>query len=252
MNSELVKKLKFAFEPVAVYFTDEKPQEALQFKEGSWGCAASMLFACASKGKTAVFDANTYGCAGGGVSLCFGNAFEKKNHPTEYLLSTGDAGLKAHGKTMDHSLGRGERFYASPELAGKWKASIPYTETGKQYVVFKPLSAASETTPPDLVVIFANPDQISALVSLSGFGRGTGLNVVAPFVAACQSIVYAYQEIGKDEPKAIMGFFDIAQRHRIPKDILSFTVPYSMYMELEHGVPESCLTTTAWERIENR
>lgn len=252
MNSELVKKLRLAFDPVAIYFTDEKPQNALQFEEGKRGCVASMLIACATNGKTAVFDAHTYGCPGGGVGLCFGNAFEKNDHPTVYLLSTGDEALKAHGKTLGRSLGRGERFYATPALAGRWKASMPYVETGKRYVVFRPLSLADETGPPDLVVIFANPDQLSALVVLAGFNRGTALNVVAPFVSACQHIVLAYREMEKDTPNAIMGFFDISQRHRIPKDMLSFTVPYGMFKEMEESAPQSCLTTKAWERIESR
>lgn len=252
MKSELVNKLRLSCDPVAVFFTDDKPENALEFKSGVRGCVASMLYTCASKGKTTVFDENTYGCPGGGVGLCFGNAFEKNNHPTEYLLSGGDEALAADGKTLDRSLGRGERFFESPELVAKWKANVPYTETGKKYVVFRPLSDVREDERPDLIFMYANPDQISALVIMSGAGRGKALNVLAPFAAACQSIVLAYQEIGKEQPNAIMGYFDISQRDRIPKELLSFTVTYDMFCELERGVPTSCLTTEAWEKIEGR
>ena len=125
-------------------------------------------------------------------------------------------------------------------------------ETSKKYVVFKPLSEIDESLPPDIVCIFANPDQISVLVSLSGFNTGLSLNVIAPFGAACHSILFSYREIGKKNPKAILGFFDIAQRHRVPKDILTFTIPYTMFREMEESVSESCLTTHAWERIKDR
>jgi uncharacterized protein (DUF169 family) len=42
-NSRLVEKLKFKLEPVAIYFTDEKPEDALQFEEGKRGCIVEVL-----------------------------------------------------------------------------------------------------------------------------------------------------------------------------------------------------------------
>jgi hypothetical protein len=109
-----------------------------------------------------------------------------------------------------------------------------------------------DATPPDMVCIFANPDQISVLVTMAGFNNGLAQNVLAPFGAACHSILFAYQEIGKEYPKAILGFFDIAQRYQVPKDILSITFPYQLYQEIEKTIDESCLTTHAWKRIEGR
>jgi len=251
MYSKLAEKLHFTLEPVAINFTDERPEEALQFEEGKRGCVASMLVTAAN-GKTAVFDDKTYGCPGGGVGICFGDTFTKNSHPTESLLSTGDEALALLGKTHTKSLGRGERFFATPELAGKWKSGFPYTEAPEKYVVFKPLSQTEESNPPDLICIFANPDQLSALVIMAGFNRGEMLNTVAPFSAACQSIAIAYQEINKELPKAIIGFFDISQRHRIPKEILSLTMPYCLYRDMEESLDESCLTTEAWEKIADR
>jgi uncharacterized protein (DUF169 family) len=209
------------------------------------------MLVAAGKGKTAVFDEKTYGCPGGGVGLCFGDAFTKNNHPTEYLLSTGKKEL-AEKQGVSKHLAAGERFYAAPELAKKWKESFPYTHTTKKYVVFKPLNATSEDEYPDLIQMFANPDQLSALVILSGFYRGEALNVLAPFAATCQTIALAYQQITEKPPKAIMGWFDISNRHMISKELLSFTVPFKMYMEIEDGIEKGCLTTEAWEKIKKR
>jgi hypothetical protein len=103
-----------------------------------------------------------------------------------------------------------------------------------------------------LVLFFADPDQLSALIILSGFSRGRSLNAIAPFGAACQSILFAYQEIGKEQPSGILGFFDVAQRHNISRELLSYTVPYSMFEEMEKGAPESFLITKSWERLEKR
>lgn len=252
MKSKLGEKLKFKLEPVAIYFTDSRPENAFQFKPGVRGCAASMLVAAAAKGTVSVFDEQTYGCPGGGVGLCFGNAFEANGHPTQALLSTGDEALAQMGMSHTRSLGRGERFFATPELAEKWKQAVPYTRSKDTYVVFKPLHKVEEGKTPDLICIFANPDQLSALVTLSGFYRGTALNAVAPFASACQSILLARQECEKEMPNAILGFFDLSQRDYLPRELLSFTVPFSMFQELERGVPEGCLTTPAWERLEGR
>ena len=253
MNSKLSEELKLKFEPVAIIFTDERPSNALQFKEGKRGCVASMLVTVASQGKIAVFDEKTYGCPGGGVGLCFGDTFTESNHPTQYLLSTGGKMFTdAKGKDMPKGLERGERYFASPEVALKWKNSMPYTKTPKKYVVFKPLSKIDETCLPELICIFANPEQISALVIMAGFNNGEILNVLAPMGAACQSILFSYQESKKEQPKAILGLFDIAQRHRVPKDMLTLTLAYNMFLEIEKDVSESCLTTHSWERIKGR
>ena len=54
-----------------------------------------------------------------------------------------------------------------------------------------------------------NADQISALVTMQGFHSGKAVNTLAPFGAACHFIVYAAEQIDKEEPYAIMGLFDI-------------------------------------------
>ena len=75
MKSEIAGAINLKHHPVAVILSDEKPDQALQFKPGKWGCVMFM-FANAARGKTAAFDAQTYGCWGGGVGLGFGNAYQ--------------------------------------------------------------------------------------------------------------------------------------------------------------------------------
>ena len=115
MNSKLSEKMQFILAPVGIYFTDDKPDGAIQFKEGEYGCVAAMLIASA-KGETVVFDEKTYGCAGGGAGLCFGDTFAG-NPVIDYMMSKGDESLAAAGAASERSLGRGLRFYATPELS---------------------------------------------------------------------------------------------------------------------------------------
>lgn len=114
------------------------------------------------------------------------------------------------------------------------------------------MSRWSEVGTPDLVYIFANADQLSALVTMQGFHNGKALNTLAPFGAACHSIIYAAEQIDKEEPYAIMELFDISQRSATLKDYLSMTMPYKLWEDMLKDLDKSCLTTHSWKIIEER
>ena len=78
------------------------------------------------------------------------------------------------------------------------------------------------------------------------------LNTIAPFGAACHSIVYAAEQAEQAEPKAVMGLFDISQRSAALKDLLSLTLPYQMWQRLSEDSDRNCLTTHSWKAIEPR
>ena len=120
--------------PIAVILTDEKPEGASQFKEGSRGCVGATIVAVAG-GKTAAFDRRTYGCPGGGVGLGFGNCYEQASFPIEKLLSSGDPQAGGGGP-----LAEGERFFRTPEIVQEWLGHVPMTEVPTEYVVIRPWS----------------------------------------------------------------------------------------------------------------
>jgi len=93
------------YAPVAVMLTDDRPERATQFKKNQWGCVATLLVA-ASKGRTAVFDRDTFGCVGGGVGLGFGDQYGE--FPIDYLLSTGN-GVAYRDRGHRTHLTEGER-----------------------------------------------------------------------------------------------------------------------------------------------
>lgn len=247
MHSRIAEALGLKQSPVAVLLTNTKPENATQFKEGSRGCAAAMLSA-AARGRTAVFDRKTYGCPGGGTGLGFGNCYV--GFPIDRLLSTGGKAELPSGQTFD--MGEGERFFESPELASRWMADLPYRELPTEFLVFKPLDQVAEGEDVSLVVMFANPDQLSALVTLAGFRRGAVNATASPWGAACQSILFAYAEAESENPRGVMGFFDISQRGKIEKELLSFTLPIRLYREMEASVDDSFLSTHIWQKLRER
>jgi uncharacterized protein (DUF169 family) len=247
MNSKLVDALRVKRQPVAIILTNEKPAQALQFKEGGRGCIAAFLLA-ASEGRTSVFDRKTFGCPGGGTGLGFGDCYV--GFPINRLLSTGGSVELGNGQTWD--MHEGERFFESPETASAWAAALPIRDIPTEYVVFKPLHEVTEADQPTLIQLFANGDQLSALITLAGFSRGTIENAIAPWGAACHSILFSYAEAERDMPRGVIGFFDISQRHRVEPGILTFTVPYRMFREMEGNIEKSFLRTDPWLKLQER
>ena len=65
-------------------------------------------------------------------------------------------------------------------------------------------------------------------------------------------IVYAAEQMDKEEACAILGLFDISQRSAAIKDYLSITMPYTLWENMLDGLDKSCLTTHSWRNIEKR
>jgi len=55
MENKIETAIPFKYSPIAIVFSDEKPKNAKQFKEGAWGCVMFMVAAVA-KGAVAAFD----------------------------------------------------------------------------------------------------------------------------------------------------------------------------------------------------
>ncbi|HOX24196.1 MAG TPA: DUF169 domain-containing protein [Candidatus Krumholzibacteria bacterium] len=247
MPSRLLAALALKHRPLAILLANDRPDGALQFKERRWGCVAAMLLA-AEQGKTVVFDRETYGCPGGGVGLGFGCAY--KGFPIDHLLSTGGTFDLPGGQTRD--FGEGERFLASPAVARRWVASVPIRDVPAEYVVVKPLDQLAAGETPILAWLLVNPDQLSALVTLANFRRGRLESVIAPWGAACQSILFAMVEAERPEPRGVIGFFDISQRHRIGRDLLSFTLPWRTLLEMDEDAAASFLRSEPWLKLRER
>lgn len=243
MESRISRELKLRYQPIAVLFTNERPVNATQFLEGRRGCVVAMLNA-AAKGRVAVFDRKTAGCIGGEVGLGFGNAYPKFPGGIEYFLSIG----RGEGYPP------GEGYKKTPQLAKQFVDKLPMTDIPYQYVAFKPLSSIDQDKEtPKLIVFYANADQLSALVVLANFNRPTDDNVIMQFGAGCQTAcLLPYKESQRELPKAVVGLIDITIRPLVDADILSFTVPYSMFKEMEENIDGSFIEKHLWHKIRKR
>ncbi|MBU4371359.1 MAG: DUF169 domain-containing protein [Proteobacteria bacterium] len=268
MESRIAQAIETKHPPIALIWSDEKPEGALQFQEGRWGCVM-WLAASAVKGRPAVCDAKSFGCFGGGVGMGFGEQYKSFPGSEEgfcHFLSSGIDGW-AEGpavaekvkpflskETFDNFV-HGERYVKTPEDVKKFIRALPIMQIPKRYVLFLPLADVdAEKETPQTVILFADPDELSALVVLANYGRGSNENVFIPFAAGCQTIgIYPYREAESDRPRAVVGLTDLSARVYIRKqlgdNLLSFAMPFALFQEMEANVEGSFLQRHTWQEL---
>lgn len=272
-KSEIARAAGFSTEPVAIIWTDKKPEKALEFKQGVWGCVMWLYAKVASEGRTAVFSRETFGCAGAAMGLGFGRPMEKHVGRNEdgfcSFLSDGIASAKnreeyaaiieqspdAYHKKM---LTEGERLMKNPAIAKKFLQNLPVYDIKEKYIVMKPLPEVRDDETVRSVVFLADADQISALSLLANYHTGRILDgvYVSAGVAGCQAIgVCTYAESATGSPRAVVGLTDLSARRAVRKllgkDKLTFSVPYSLYQEMEANVTGSFLEMDLWKELRN-
>jgi len=268
MESRIAQAIETKHPPIALIWSDEKPEGAMQFQEGRWGCVM-WLAASAVKGRPAVCDAKTFGCFGGGVGMGFGERYKSFPGSEEgfcHFLSSGIEGWAEGpavaemvkpfltGEAYDNFV-HGERYVKTPEDVKKFIRALPIMQIPKRYVVFQPLAdvnAGKET--PQTVIFFADPDELSALVVLANYGRGSNENAIIPYAAGCQTIgIYPYREAESDRPRAVVGLTDLSARLSIRKqlgdNLLSFAMPFALFKEMEANVAGSFLQRHIWQEL---
>jgi uncharacterized protein (DUF169 family) len=270
MKSRIAEAIGLKYEPVAVIWTDERPEGAAEFREGKWGCVMWML-AKAAKGGTAVFSEKTYGCWVGGVGLGFGNQYLKFPGGIEgfcYFLSVGNKTWET-GRNIAEQMKafatedfiedflEGEGYRKSPELVKNFLEELPMYEIPNRYVVFKPLKDVDPQKETPVVVVFlARPDELSALVILAIYARKGMENVIIPYAAGCQTIgIFPYREAMSENPRAVVGLTDISARlyskKQLGDNFFTFTVPWNMFLEMEENVKGSFLERRTWKELKS-
>ncbi|MCX7833949.1 MAG: DUF169 domain-containing protein, partial [Ignavibacteria bacterium] len=190
-------------------------------------------------GKSIAFTGETIGCAGGRRY----SGFSKKLMPDfRYFLSCGIPGKL-----------EGERYKKTPEIVDRLLAEMPEIPTAKKFIIFKRIDKLTEIDEPDVIIFFAKPDVLSGLFTLAGFDEFNQYSVVAPFGAGCATIIQLpYLENLKQEPKCVLGMFDVSARPYVPENVLSFAVPIKKFITMVKNMDESFLITDSWKAVMKR
>ena len=236
---KLKEDLGLKYLPIGVMFSDVMPENAMKFKKKGNGCVVPLIFST-TKGHTAAMDKDSTGYPCSAFYLRYQNWIFPG---IESFLSDGV------GSPMG-----GERFIKTPDKAKSFVESFIPKEICNKVTVFKSLDNFNKNEIPEIVIFFVTPDELSGLVYLLHFNSpNVSDTIVTRFNSGCSSIVtlpMRYKIEGKK--KAVMGMHDINARLRLPKDILSLSMPIDMAKEICSYIDDSFIKTKNWEKIKKR
>jgi uncharacterized protein (DUF169 family) len=224
--------------PLGIYYTNDKP-EGVTPKEGLSGCMIGLLQNARKKGETVYFDKSHFGCPGGAYYM----GFREIPRPNiEYFLSCGIPGEM-----------EGERYIKTPELAREYFGKMKPRPAPATYCVFKPIEKFEKGERPEVVCFFATPDILSGLFTLLNYALERIDSVLTRFASGCGTILtYPLKEAEKDQPQSVLGMFDVSARPMVEKDILTLSMPYSLFLRLLENVKGSFLETESWKKVLQR
>jgi uncharacterized protein (DUF169 family) len=224
--------------PFVFYYTNQEERAEKVPSAVAHQCIIGVL-SRVRKGVSLCFDADAVGCGGGKKYLGFSDEIMPY---FDYFLSCGIP-LKVEA----------ERYKQSPELVRDMIKYIPEFKAPAKYIVFKRFDMIEASDNPDVVIFYAQPDILSGLFTLANFDRAEPNGVICPFCAGCGAIVkYPYLEIKSNDPRSVLGMFDISARPYVPKDTLSFAVPIKKFARMIRNIDESFLINKSWGKIQKR
>ena len=225
--------------PITFYYTDETGHAEAVKPDSVPRCVIGALVKV-REGQSLCFDVDAIGCPGGKRYL----GFAQEIMPDfEYFLSCGIPGKL-----------EGERYKKTPEMVREFmEKHSPEFKAPAKYIVFKRWDKLVESDSPEVVIIFARPDVLSGLVTLSSFDEAEQNTEIAPFGSGCSTIVYyPYLEAKSPNPRGVIGMFDISARPYVPEGMLTFAAPMSKFTRMIDNMEESFLITPSWAQVQKR
>jgi len=224
--------------PITFYYTERELSAEMVPPAHKQSCLICEL-AQVRRGKSLLFDCESLGC--GGAQRYLG--FVQELRPNfEYFLSCGIKGEL-----------EGERYKKTPGLVLEVMKRMPVVSAPHPYIVFKRWDRLEDLDSPEAVIFFATPDVLSGLFTLVNFDREDPDGVFAPFAAGCGSIVhYPYLESQADDPRAVLGMFDVSARPCVGAGVLSFAVPMVKFSSMVENMEQSFLITGSWNKVQKR
>ena len=233
------EKLGLGYQPVGMFYSDVRPQNAIGFKTKGNGCILPLIFKSA-QGKTVSIDEETTGWNCSAFYLGYQDwIFDG----IECFLSDG----VVNGR-------EGERFIKTAKQAKSFVEYYKPEQLNQKVTVFKPLSDFEEDETPEIVIFFVNADEISALNYLLHFNSPEKEDrIVTRFISGCGSIVTLPMKLKREgKQQAVWGMHDISVRKRLPKELMTLTMPFELFVEINNETDQSFLITESWKAIKER
>jgi len=246
MNTQFQKEFQNKWEkyfpgaglPVTYFYSDEVSLDDQADSQDVEHCVMAS-FQRVRQGHTFVYGNDSPGCKGWRRYTGFSQSLRPN---FEYFLSCGIAGEI-----------EGERYKKSPDLVSKYLESHPAFQAPGRFMVCKRWDKLGANDQPFAVIFFAPPDILSGLFALANYDRSDPNGVISPNGSGCSTIVnYPFWEAQSDQPRCVLGMFDVTARPQVPETYLTFTIPFRRFTQMGANMDESFLITTAWEHLQAR
>jgi uncharacterized protein (DUF169 family) len=239
IGTDLKTKLGLDYLPVGIFYSSTKPEDAIGFKSKGNGCIMPLIFS-AAKGKTVAFNKDTTGWECSAFYLGYKD-----------WIFDGIECFLSDGTVFGRS---GERFVKSSQQAKEFVKSLVPENINTGFTIFKPLTEFLPDEKPELVIFFANADEISGLVFLLYYNHPEDDDrIVTRFMSACGAVVTAPMKYkSKGKMKAVWGMHDISARLRLPKELMTLAMPWEMVLEMADHLDSSFVITENWAKIKAR
>ena len=190
-------------------------------------------------GHPMAFEVRGVACGGGRRYL----GFTQNLHPQfDYFLSCGIPGKL-----------EGERYKKSPELVREMLEGQPAFKAPGRYIIFTPWDLLRKQDQPAVLIFFATCDVLAGLFTLANYDRADPNGVIAPMGSGCGSVVYhPYRELSSDQPRAVLGMFDVSARPCVAGSELTLSVPWPLFARMVGHMDESFLMTESWKKVRDR
>jgi hypothetical protein len=268
MKSAVVENLDPEFEPVAVVWSDEIPDDALEFKEGRFGCILYLFAEASRRGRVAGGSRDTVVCPGGRAAFGFGVDFVDSKAQVDLRAALFSKGLEsapdkaAYRERMEAARPSwrpvyefGERRHCSFDMAREWILNcLPRYDVPNRYVLFKPLSETDPDEDTRAVIFPVNPLELAGLTTLLG-SVVEGLDPLhVPQGPDCLRVAsFAYDQYEAEPPRAVLGMLDVdgreVMRKRFRDDTLTLTIPMPLFLRIEEEAENSVLQIPAWSKL---
>jgi hypothetical protein len=224
--------------PIAFFYADEVSGDDIRDSKSEHRCIICNLNRV-REGHTFVYNSEAPGCPGGKRYAGFSQTLMPN---FEYFLSCGIPGEM-----------EGERYKKSPGLVTEYLKNNPPFEAPAKYLIFKRWDKLAERENPTAVIFFATADVLSGLFTLANFDRADPYGVISPMGSGCSTIIaHPLGESNSDNPRCILGMFDVSARPCVPEDNLTFTIPMNRFIQMIQNMDESFLLTESWNMVRER
>lgn len=222
--------------PAVSVFRCAEPPDRCGLVVGGHCCIQTMLRP-ACEGRSVCGDRPTLHCRGSWSGLGLGEEDDFGMIADAYSTGTDDR--------------PGNRYFDCPErVRTAFIDHVPARGSASDHVVMEPLETTlANGTTPETVVLLVDPLRLSALMTALGFDLDYP-PLETRFAYSCQQLfLLPLLEGGKKEPHAVLGLTELYTRRFVDPDLMSVSMPWSMFERLERNADRTFLAGDGWRRI---